>query len=151
MQSMTLEQLRAASDAGGVSNVILKGQGGAFLVQIATRSGVAAVLAKARSSEPRRFNNPLVALSVLRDIGITNGQFDAREWNPEMKETPSSSHSQAEAMHNTHKTAAYSQWLALEIQKSIDDPRLNVPQDEVMARMDARIAQHKKAAAGKRS
>ena len=39
MQSMTLEQLRVASNAGGVSGVTLKGQGGAFLVQIATRSG----------------------------------------------------------------------------------------------------------------
>jgi len=39
MQSMTIEQLRAASDAGGVEGVTLKGQGGAFLVQIATRSG----------------------------------------------------------------------------------------------------------------
>ena len=50
MQSMTLEQLRAASNAGGVSGVTLKGQGGAFLVQIDTRSGTAAVLSKARSN-----------------------------------------------------------------------------------------------------
>ncbi|WP_197272864.1 hypothetical protein [Nitrosospira briensis] len=39
MQSMTIEQLRAASNAGGVSGVTLKGQGGAFLVQIVTCSG----------------------------------------------------------------------------------------------------------------
>ncbi|MDR0441434.1 MAG: hypothetical protein LBI59_10740, partial [Candidatus Accumulibacter sp.] len=30
MRSMTLEQLRTASEAGGVSTVTLKGQGGAF-------------------------------------------------------------------------------------------------------------------------
>ena len=54
MQSMTIEQLRAASNAGGVSGVTLKGQGGAFLVQIDTRSGSSAVLSKARSTEPRR-------------------------------------------------------------------------------------------------
>ena len=53
MQSMTIEQLRAASDAGGVEGVTLKGQGGAFLVQIATRSGAAALLAKARSNATR--------------------------------------------------------------------------------------------------
>ena len=41
MQIMTLEQLRAASNAGGVSGVTLVGQGAAFLVQIATRSGPA--------------------------------------------------------------------------------------------------------------
>ena len=49
MQSMTIEQLRAASDAGGVAGVTLKGQGGAFLVQIATRSGATALLTKART------------------------------------------------------------------------------------------------------
>ena len=84
MQSMTIEQLRAATHAGGVAGVTLKGLGGAFLVEIATRSGAAALLAKARSNEPRRFGNPLAALNVLRDIGITVGQFDARRdtWQP---------------------------------------------------------------------
>lgn len=48
MQSMTLEQLRTASEAGGVSSVTLKGQGGVFFVQIATRNGSLTVLAKAR-------------------------------------------------------------------------------------------------------
>ena len=67
MQSMTLEQLRAANDAGGVSGVTLKGQGGAFLVQIDTRSGSGALLSKARSTEPRRFGNPLAAFNVLRE------------------------------------------------------------------------------------
>src|SRR5687768_18479879 len=86
MQSMTLEQLRAASNAGGVAGVTLKGQGGAFFVQIATRSGADAVLAKARSSEVRRFCNPAASLNVLRDVGITIGQFDASEWNPAEKE-----------------------------------------------------------------
>ena len=83
---MTIEQLRAANDAGGVVGVTLKGQGGAFLVQIATRSGSAALLAKARSQEPRRFGNPIAALNVLRDVGITIGRFDASEWNPDEKE-----------------------------------------------------------------
>jgi hypothetical protein len=87
MQSMTLGELRAASNAGAVVGVTLKGQGGAFLVQIATRRGYA-VLAKARSSEPRRFSNPATALNVLREVGITVGQFDASEWNPIEKELP---------------------------------------------------------------
>jgi hypothetical protein len=77
MQSMTLEQLRTANRTGGVAGVTLKGRGGAFFVQITTRSGVGAVLAKARSDEPRRFSNPGAALNVLRDIGITLGRFDA--------------------------------------------------------------------------
>ena len=82
MQSMTIEQRRAASYAGGVSRVTLKGQGGAFRVQITTRSGSDALLAKTRSIEPRRFGNPLAALNVLRDVGITAGQFVASWFFP---------------------------------------------------------------------
>jgi len=147
MQSMTLEQLRAASNAGGVSGVTLKGQGGAFLVQIATRSGAAALLAKARSTEPRRFGNPLAALNALREIGITAGQFDASEYDPAEKKSDAGNRGRAEAMRGAHEAAAYNQWLAAEIQAAIDDPRPSIPHDEVMARMDARIARHKAAGA----
>ena len=77
MQSMTLEQLRATASAGGVKGVTLKGQGGGFFVEIATRSGQDAFLAKARSTEPRRFGNPSSALIVLRNVGIVVAQLDA--------------------------------------------------------------------------
>ena len=140
MRSMTIEQLRAASDAGGVSGVTLKGQGGAFLVQIDTRSGGGAVLAKARSTEPRRFGNPAAALNVLRDIGITIGQFDASEWNPDEKVPTAGIRGRAAALREAHQSAAYNKWLAAEIQASIDDPRPSIPHDEVMGRMDAKIA-----------
>lgn len=140
MQSMTIEQLRAASNAGGVSGVTLKGQGGAFLVQIATRSGSDAVLSKARSTEPRRFGNPLAALNVLRDIGITVGQFDASEYDPVDKEPDAGNRGRAGAMREAHEAAAYNQWLLAEIQGSIDDPRPNLAHSEVMAEMDTDIA-----------
>ena len=74
MQSMTLEQLRASASAGGVVGVTLKGQGGGFFLEIATRSGQNAVLSKARSTEPRRFGNPASALVVLRGVGIAVAQ-----------------------------------------------------------------------------
>ena len=147
MQSMTLEQLRTASEAGGVSSVTLKGQGGTFLVQIATRNGSGAVLAKARSSEPRRFGNPATAINVLRDVGITIGQFDASEWNPAEREPVERSDSRAQALRKAHEAAAYNEWLAAEIQEALDDPRPSIPHDEVMARMDARIARYKAAGA----
>jgi len=147
MQSMTLEQLRTANRTGGVAGVTLKGRGGAFFVQITTRSGVGAVLAKARSDEPRRFGNPAAALNVLRDIGITIGRFDASEWDPAEREPSSRTSGRAEALRKAHKAAAYNEWLAAEIQAAIDEPGPSIPHDEVMARMDARIARHK--AAGK--
>ena len=140
MQIMTLEQLRAASNAGGVSGVTLVGQGAAFLVQIATRSGSGAVLAKTRGSEPRRFGNPLAALNVLRDIGITVGKFDASGYDPAKKAQGAGNRGRAEAMRGAHEAAAYNQWLAIEIQASIDDPRTSIPHDEVMVEMDVDIA-----------
>lgn len=137
MQSMTLEQLRTASDAGGVSGVTLKGQGGAFLVQIDTRSGGGAVLAKARSAQPRRFSNLAAALNVLRDVGITAGQFDASEWSPQEKVRDAGSDGRAAALREVHRAAAYNKWLASEVQAALDDPRPNLSHDEVMADLNA--------------
>ena len=57
MHSMTLEQLRATASAGSVTGITLKGQGGGFFVEIATRSGQDTFLVKAPSTEPRRFGN----------------------------------------------------------------------------------------------
>ena len=39
MQTMTLDQLRAAASAGGVAGVTLKGMGAGFFIEIDTRSG----------------------------------------------------------------------------------------------------------------
>jgi len=140
MQSMTLEQLRAAASAGGVIGVTLKGRGGGFFMEIVTRSGQDAILSKARSTEPRRFGNPTSALRVLRDIGIAVAQLDATDWNPNQKEITQSRESRARAMREAHEAAAYGKWLASQIQASIDDPRPSLPHDEVMVEMDADIA-----------
>ena len=140
MLSMTLEQLRATASAGGVVGVTLKGQGSGFFIEIATRSGQDAFLVKARSTEPRRFGSPNSALIVLRDLGIAIAQIDATNWNPDQKEVTQNRDSRAQAMRQAHEAAAYNQWLAGEIQASIDDPRTSIPHDEVMAEMDADIA-----------
>lgn len=140
MQSMTLEQLRATANAGGVTGVTLKGQGGGFFVEIATRSGQDAFLVKARSTEPRRFGSPTSALIVLRDVGITIAQLDATHWNPDQKDMTRSRQTRSDAMRKAHEAAAYTKWLAAEIQEAIDDPRPSIPDDEVMADMDAEIA-----------
>ena len=140
MQSMTLEQLRATASAGGVVGVTLKGEGGGFFLQIATRSGQDAVLSKARSVQPRRFGNPTSALIVLRKLGIAIAQLDATQWNPDQKDRSPSRENRAQAMREAHKAAAYTKWLAAEIQESIDDARPSIPHDEVMAEMDVDIA-----------
>lgn len=140
MRSMTLEQLRAAHQAGGVSGVILKARGGGFFIEIATRNRSGILLAKARSTEPRRFGNPVSALTLLHNIGIVAGAFDASQWNPGAKDITQNKKGRGEAMREAHKAAAYSRWLASEIQAAMDDPRPDIPHDDVMNEMDAMIA-----------
>ncbi len=140
MQSMTIEQLRAANVAGGVAGVTLKGAGGAFPVEIATRNGAQALLAKARSDVPRRFGNPATAFTVLRDIGITIGAFDATEWDPAAKEDSAGNRGRAEHMRKAHQAAAYTDWLTKEAQAAMDDTRPRVSQAGVLDRLNRKMA-----------
>ena len=94
---------------------------------------------KARSTEPRRFGNPTTALNVLREIGIVVAKIDATNWDPDQKDMTRSRQSRAEAMRNAHEAAPYNEWLATEIQASLDDSRPNVSHDEVMDEIDAEI------------
>ncbi|MHB1665856.1 hypothetical protein [Thiomonas sp.] len=114
---MTLEPLRAT--ASGVVGVTLKGQGGGFFMEIATRSGQDAILSKAHSSEPRRFGSPRSALILLRDMGIAVVQIDATNWNLDQQEITQSRENRAQAMRGAHEAAAYSRWLAREDLRAI--------------------------------
>lgn len=140
MHSMTLDQFRATANAGGVTGVTLKGQGGGFFLEISTRSGQDAILSKARSTEPRRFGNPVSALIVLRELGIAVAKLDATNWDPDRKDITQSRARRAQAMREAHRAAAYNDWFATEVQDAIDDPRPNLLHDEVMAGMDTDIA-----------
>lgn len=79
----TLQQLRAATQAGGVAGVSLKAQGNGFFVQIQLRTGQQAVLVTARSKSPRMFKNPVQSFGVLRRVGIVTGSFDITHFTPE--------------------------------------------------------------------
>lgn len=140
MQSMTLEQLRATVSTGGVVGVTLKGHGGGFFLKIATRSGHDAILSKARSTEPRRFGSPTSALGVLRELGIAVVQLDATDWNPDQKDMSQSRQDRSQAMRKAHEAAAYSKWVAAELQASIDDPRPSISHEQVMAELDTDLA-----------
>ncbi|KAG0013730.1 hypothetical protein BGZ81_000866 [Podila clonocystis] len=140
MDTMTLEQLRATTNVGGVSGVTLEGEGSGFFMEITTLNGQDIVLSKARSSEPRRFGSPNSAMIILRDIGIAVAQLDATNWNPDQKCITQSREKRAQAMRTAHEAVAYNQWLASEIQVSIDDPRPSIPHDKVMEEMDVEIS-----------
>lgn len=115
MHTLTLEQLRTTKDAGGVTGVTLKAEGGDFIVHIDTLRGGGAVLAKARSTEPRRFGNPAQALSLLRELGLTVGAFDVGHWNPEDRSTTRARPDRAQALRRTHQAAGYDQWFRVQV------------------------------------
>ena len=140
MDTMTIEQLRTAHDAGGISDVLLKGTGSAFVVEIQTRAGKAAILSKARSREARHFGSPTAALNVLRGIGIMDGRFDAHEWKPEDKSVAPGHQGRSEAMRNAHRAAAYMGWIGGEIEAALDDPRSNLSNEGVLTKMDDALA-----------
>lgn len=45
----------------------------------------------------------------------------------------------------TEEAEAYERWLRAKVQKSLDNPRPNIPHDQVMARMRALLAKKKAA------
>lgn len=86
MQTITLDQLRATVQAGGVKGLTLTGQGSGFYLHVATRAGYQAVLVKSRSAEPRRFGNPVSALMVMKELGIGVAQVEISRWDPDQQE-----------------------------------------------------------------
>jgi len=75
MQTLTLDQLRVATEAGGVSGVTLQAEGGKFFVRIKTANNADAVLARARSDEPRGFPKSTACHRIAAQAGNFRWQF----------------------------------------------------------------------------
>ncbi len=73
-------------------------------------------------------------------MGILIVQIDATHWNPNQKDMSRSRESRGNAMRVAHEAAAYNEWLAGEIQASLDDSRPNVSDEDAMNDMDIEIA-----------
>ena len=65
----------AAVKAGGILSAILKAQGGAFYVELETRSAGVASLVKTKDRTPRAFANPVKAFEVIRELGEAIDRF----------------------------------------------------------------------------
>lgn len=83
MQNLTLEQFRAAKDAGGVLSVTLLADGADFEMQIETKRGLARLVKARNKSEIRRFVDPRKALLLLHGLGIREAKIDSQQWRPE--------------------------------------------------------------------
>lgn len=123
MQLLTLEQLRATQQAGGVLMVTLHGDGATFVIHIQTRRGLA-MLVKARKArtepEVRRFADPRKALLLLRDLGIVEARIDSQQWRPEDQALERVSRpDRAAHLKAAHEALSHAEWL----QQKVDAAR----------------------------
>lgn len=122
-KSFNLEQLKAATQAGGVVGITLLGEGAAFVVNVQTQRGQAVMVTSRQ--QPRRFADPRKALQVLRGIGLTDCRIDTTQWRPEdsaLEKTSRPDRSLAlKAAHGAaQQDADYDRWFRAKVQASLD-------------------------------
>ncbi|MES2945152.1 MAG: hypothetical protein V4772_19980 [Pseudomonadota bacterium] len=121
--TFSLEQLKAATLAGGVTGITLRGDGAAFVINVQTQCGLAIMVTSRR--QPRRFADPRKALQVLRGIGLTECHVDTADWRPEdgaLEKTARPDRSQAlKAAHEAaQQDVDYDRWFHAKVQASLD-------------------------------
>lgn len=123
MQTLNLEQLKAATLAGGVTGITLRGDGAAFVVSVQTQRGEAIMVTSRQ--QPRRFADPRKALQVLRGTGWQEFRIDTVQWRPEelaleKVARPDRSAALKAAHEAAQADADYDRWFHAKVQASID-------------------------------
>ena len=123
MQNLNLEQLKAATAAGGVTGITLRGDGAAFVVSVQTQRDEAILVTSKK--QPRRFADPRKALQVLRTTGWNECRIDATQWRPEERDVekvarPDRSAALKAAHEAAQADADYDKWFRAKVQASID-------------------------------
>jgi hypothetical protein len=122
--------LTKLAEAGVVRSAHVVGQAGGWGVMV--KYGMAErALAAQRSQQVRIFRKLETLVEYLKGIGILRFDVDAANYDPEGENTYKRPDRSA-ALKGAHQAAAYDKWLNAEIQEAIDDPRPNVPHEEVM-------------------
>jgi|GEM_PF-632229 len=123
MQTLNLEQLKAATLAGGITDITLRGDGAAFIISIQTQRGEA-VMVTARK-QPRRFADPRKALQVLCSLDWHQCHIDTAAWQPEAQAAekvtrPDRSVALKAAHQAAQADADYDRWFHAKVQASLD-------------------------------
>jgi hypothetical protein len=128
-----LSEAAAAVKAGGILSAILKAQGGAFYVELETRSAGVASLVKTKDRTPRAFANPVKAFEVIRELGLSAGRFALEQWRPQEADFERRTRPDvARAMKAKHQwSEAFGKLYDAEVAASLADPRPNVSHEEV--------------------
>lgn len=123
MQNLNLEQLKAATAAGGVTGITLRGDGAAFVISVQTQRDEAILVTSKK--QPRRFADPRKALQVLRATGWNECRIDASQWRPEERDLEKTARpDRSAALKAAHEAAQadadYDKWFRAKVQASID-------------------------------
>ncbi len=123
MQNLNLEQLKAATAAGGVTGITLRGDGAAFVVSVQTQREEGILVTSKK--QPRRFADPRKALQLLRGIGLNECRINATNWHPEAHALekvarPDRSVALKAAHVAAQADADYDKWFRAKVQESID-------------------------------
>ncbi|WP_338849698.1 hypothetical protein V8J88_11625 [Massilia sp. W12] len=138
MQTLSLEQFRTAVAAGGVASVSLQAIDGEFFVRIHTCNNTQALLAHARSNSPRGFPNPLPAITLLHKLGVTVGEFDISQWNPEQKPLARKRPDRQRAMQAAQAALEHDQWFRAQVAQALQEA--DAPDAEWISEQDAQTA-----------
>ncbi len=123
LQTVNLEQLKAATLAGGVTGITLRGDGAAFVVSVQTQRGEAIMVTSRQ--QPRRFADPRKALQVLRGTGWNECRIDAAQWRPEDRALEKVTRpDRSLALKNAHEAAQadadYDRWFSAKVQTALE-------------------------------
>ena len=83
MHNMTLEQLRATHEMGGIADVTHEAHGKGFYLVAHSRAGGRVVLVRYSDRKPRVFVEPNTALKMLREIGLNTAKVNMAGWQPD--------------------------------------------------------------------
>jgi hypothetical protein len=136
-------------EAHAIRSATVLGQKGGWAVLVRYGALERAVAAQ-RAKTPRLFRNLATAAAFVRDeLGLARFEVDAEahEADPGVRRRPD----QAERMKARHEAAEHDAWFRAEVEKGIaraDSPDAKwIPHDEVMAKLDQRIARLKSSGA----
>jgi hypothetical protein len=151
MQTLNLEQLRAATLSGGVLAITLRADGASFVVDVQTQSGQATMVTSRQ--QPRRFVDPRKALQVLRALGWNACQIDVGQWRPQERAGQAVRPDRSDALKAAHQAAHqaehqaaqanadYDRWFSTKVQTALEGLH-----DGRNAVLDAQQVQERRAA-----
>ena len=143
MQTLNLEQLRAATLSGGVLGITLRADGASFVVDVQTQRGQATMVTSRQ--QLRRFVDPRKALQVLRALGWNACQIDVGQWRPQERAGQVVRPDRSAALKAAHQAAQadadYDRWFSAKVQTALDGLH-----DGSNAVLDAQQVQERRAA-----